>query len=82
MRLGEVRIQSERALRRGTGFFGGLFYFFSRHKAVVGAKIQGGRRQLGVGERVTRVEPDRLLIVADRFAVILGDAAIKVEIPL
>ena len=82
MRLGEIRIQIERALRRGTGFCDCLFSFFRRNTAVAGGQIQRRARQLRIGERVTRVEPDRLLVVADRFAGILGGAAIEVKISL
>ena len=82
MRIGEIRIQIERALRRGTGFCDRLLSFFRRNTDVVGGQIHRRERQLRVGERVTRVEPDRLLVVADRFAGILGGAAIGVEISL
>ena len=82
MGIGKIRIQLECSLRRGTGFCDRLFSFFSRKPAVVGGQIHRRDRQLRIGERVTRVEPDRLLVVADRFAVILGGAAIVVKIPL
>ena len=82
MRLGEIRIQLERALRRGAGFRDRLFSFFRRNPAVVGGQSHRRGRQLRIGERVTRVEPDRLLVVADRFAEIVGGAAIEIEISL
>ena len=55
---------------------------FARDTPVAGGQIQRRGRQLRIGERVTRVEPDRLLVVADRFAHILGGASIEVEISL
>ena len=82
MRIGEIRIQLERALRRGAGFCDRLFSFFRRKPGVVGGQIHRRDRQLRIGERVTRVEPDRLLVVADRFAGIVGGAAIGVKISL
>ena len=54
----------------------------SQHCRVAGSQIHRRDRQLRIGERVTRVEPDRLLVVADRFADIVGGAAIVVEISL
>ena len=68
MRIGEIRIQLERSLRRGAGFRDRLFSFFRRKTGEVGGQTQRRDRQLRIGERVTRVEPDRLLVVADRFA--------------
>ena len=76
MRIGEIRIELEGAPRRGTGFCDRLFSFFRRKtRSVIGGQTVGGVRQLRIGERVTRVEPDRLLVVADRLPGVLGRAA-------
>src|SRR5207253_259081 len=82
MPIGEVRIQLDRSLRRSMGFYDRLFSFFRRKTRVVGGVSQRVDRQLRKGERVMRVKPDCLLVVADRFAGILEGAAIVVKIPL
>src|SRR5215472_18304798 len=81
MRFGEIRVESECSLRRGTGFSDCLLLFLRRN-TIAGPQINRLDRQLRVGERVTRVEPDRLLVVVDRFARILGGAAIGIKISL
>ena len=82
MRLREILVQTERALRRGPSFCDRLLSFFQRNTAVDAGQIPRRDRQLGIGQRVTRVESDRLFVVADRFAGILLGAALAVEIPL
>src|SRR6476659_5670573 len=66
----------------GTGFCDRLLSFLRRNTDVVVHQTPRRERQLRVGERITRVAPDRLLVVAERFARILASAAIRIEISL
>src|SRR5206468_12831656 len=82
MRLGEVRIQRECAFGRSTGFCHRLFFFFRRDMAETGDQVYRRGREFRVGEGVTRIEPYRLLVVADRLAEIVGGAQIEMKISL
>ena len=50
--------------------------------AETGDQVDRRWREFRVGERVTRIEPDRLLVVADRLAEIVRGAQIEMKIPL
>src|ERR1700759_5059883 len=80
MRLGELRVESQRLLRRGARFGGDLLNFFARNQTITHGEVPRCGGELRVGESVTRIESDRLFVVVDRSARILGRVAVVVEI--